>query len=182
MPVNNNYLGYDPLISASEVIGLAFTNQNTDATLISNNLIQMSELAHMKLPLGDAFYLHLKQIYDAGSTTTPTTEENNFMSQWFKPCFAWFVRFEVINEIQDNSTSSGIVSAIPDFSKVVTPKELNVYKQDTYRRGNVVLQQMIAFLNDNTTDFPKFKKNTDVDGSCGSSRNSVSKQHGMIIY
>lgn len=182
MALVNNYISYDPLITASEVISLAFTNQNTDTTLISNNLIQMAELAHLKLPLGDDFYLHLKEIYDAGSTTTPTADENDFMTNWLKPTFAWFVRFEVINEIQDNSTSSGIVSAIPDFSKVVTPKELNVYKQDTYRRGNVMLKQLVQFLEDNGTAFPKYKNNTDVDKSCGRSTNNVSKTHGMIIY
>ena len=104
------------------------------------------------------------------------------MDEWLKPCFAWFVRFEVINEIQDNSTSSGIVSAIPEFSKVVTPKELNVYKQDTYRRGNVVLQQMLKFLDDNTDEFPDYNSSTDVDGKCSNGQNLVSKQHGMIIY
>jgi hypothetical protein len=182
MAVVNNYIGYDPLISASEVITLAFTNQNTDTTLISNNLIQMAELAHLKLPLGDEFYLHLKKLYNTGSSLTPTTEDNNFMADWLKPTFAWFVRFEVINEIQNNSTSSGIVSAIPDFSKVVTPKELNVYKQDTYRRGNVMLKQLVQFLDDNSTQFPEYVNNTDVDKSCGRSTNNVSKTHGMIIY
>jgi len=178
MAVTNNYLGYDPLITAAEVIDLAFTNANTDPALISSNLIQMAELAHLKLPLGDDFYLHLKETYN--STGTGTTIENAFMDEWLKPCFAWFVRFEVINEIQHNSTSAGIVSAIPDFSKVVTPKELNVYKQDTYRRGNVILQEMVTFLDDNPTDFPKYNSSSGVD--CASSRNSVSKQHGMIIY
>mgnify|MGYP003123391183 CR=1 FL=1 len=180
MAVVNNYLSYDPLITASEVIELAFTNQNTDPTLISDNLIQMAELAHLKLPLGDEFYLHLKETYD--SSGTGTSDENNFMADWLKPTFAWFVRFEVINEIQDNSTSSGIVSAIPDFSKVVTPKELNVYKQDTYRRGNVMLKQLVQFLEDNGTAFPEYKNNTDVDKTCGRSTNNVSKTHGMIIY
>tara|TARA_R100000655_G_scaffold65084_1_gene103590 strand:+ start:3908 stop:4450 length:543 start_codon:yes stop_codon:yes gene_type:complete len=180
MAITKNYIGYDPLITASEVISLAFTNQNTDTTLISNNLIQMSELAHLKLPLGDEFYLHLKKIYDSGSTDTPTTAENDFMSQWLKPTFAWFVRFEVINEIQDNSTSSGIVSAIPEFSKVVTPKELNVYKQDTYRRGNVMLKAMVDFLDENYAEFPQYNETGGVD--CRNVGNAVSKQHGMIIY
>jgi len=180
MAIINNYIGYDPLITASQVIEYAFTNQNTDTTLISNNLIQMSELAHLKLPLGDEFYLHLKETYDTGGTGT--TAEDNFMAQWLIPTFAWFVRFEVINEIQDNSTSSGIVSAIPDFSKVVTPKELNVYKQDTYRRGNVMLKQLVQFLDDNASEFPEYKNNTDVDKTCGRSTNNVTKAHGMIIY
>ena len=100
--------------------------------------------------------------------------------QWVIPTFAWFVRFEVINEIQDNSTSSGIVSAIPDFSKVVTPKELNVYKQDTYRRGNVMLTALIDFLDENESEFPQYNATTSVD--CKHDKNEVSKQHGFIIY
>lgn len=178
--MNYDYTQYDNLITAAEVISLAFTNQNTDTTLISNNLIQMAEFAHLKSALTDDFYLHLKEVFDAGSSTPPTTDETNLMTNWIKPTFAWFVRFEVINEIQMNSTSSGIVSAIPDFSKVVTPKELNVYKQDTYRRGNVMLTELIAFLDENADQFPKYKSANGVD--CSNKTNAVSKQHGMIIY
>ena len=143
MAVTNNYLGIRPVNYGGGSYSIGVYKRNTDPALISTNLIQMAELAHLKLPLGDDFYLHLKETYN--SSGTGTTAENNFMSQWLKPCFSWFVRFEVINEIQHNSTSAGIVSAIPDFSKVVTPKELNVYKQDTYRRGNVILQEMVTF-------------------------------------
>jgi len=180
MAIENNYLGYDPLISAAQTIQYAFTNQNTDPALISNNLIQMAEFAHLKSAIGSDFYLHLKKIFNSTPTGTPTTEETNFLAEWLIPTFAWFVRFEVINEIQDNSTSSGIVSAIPDFAKVVTPKELNVYKQDTYRRGNVMLQAMIEFLDKNATEFPEYKSSNSVD--CGNTKTGVSKQHGMIIY
>tara|TARA_R100000808_G_C2106151_1_gene121678 strand:- start:372 stop:914 length:543 start_codon:yes stop_codon:yes gene_type:complete len=180
MAITNNYLSYDPLITASEVISLVFTNQNTDPTLISTNLIQMAEFAHLKSAIGDDFYLHLKKVFNSPPVGAPSVEDTDFLAQWLKPCFAWFVRFEVINEIQDNSTSSGIVSAIPDFSKVVTPKELNVYKQDTYRRGNVMFQGMIDFLDKNSSDFPEYQSSNSVD--CGNTNNHVSKQHGMIIY
>ena len=180
MAIENNYLGYDPLISAAQTIQYAFTNQNTDPALISNNLIQMAEFAHLKSAIGSDFYLHLKKVFNSVPVGTPTTEETNFLAEWLIPTFAWFVRFEVINEIQDNSTSSGIVSAIPDFSKVVTPKELNVYKQDTYRRGNVMIQAMIEFLDKNATEFPEYKSSSSVD--CGNTKTGVSKQHGMIIY
>jgi len=180
MAIENNYLGYDPLISAAQTIQYAFTNQNTDPALISDNLIQMAEFAHLKSAIGSDFYLHLKKIFNSTPIGTPTTQETNFLAEWLIPTFAWFVRFEVINEIQDNSTSSGIVSAIPDFSKVVTPKELNVYKQDTYRRGNVMLQAMIEFLDKNAREFPEYKSSSSVD--CGNTKTGVSKQHGMIIY
>tara|TARA_R110000744_G_scaffold104220_1_gene199635 strand:+ start:1202 stop:1744 length:543 start_codon:yes stop_codon:yes gene_type:complete len=180
MAITNNYLGFDPLINAQQVVTYSFTNQNTDLTLISNNLIQMAEFAHLKSAIGKDFYLHLKKVFNTPPTGTPTTAETNFMSEWLIPTFAWFVRFEVINEIQDNSTSAGIVTNMPEFSKAVDAKTLNVYKQDTYRRGNVMLQAMIEFLDDNANEFPQYNATTSVD--CGNTKNGVSKQHGMIIY
>lgn len=180
MAITNNYLSYDPLITAQQTITYAFTNQNTDSQLISNNLIQMAEFAHLKSAIGSDFYLHLKKVFNTPPTGSPTTEETNFLTDWLIPTFAWFVRFEVINEIQDNSTSAGIVTNMPEFSKAVDAKTLNVYKQDTYRRGNVMLQAMIEFLDKNKSEFPQYKSSTSVD--CGNANNGVSKQHGMIIY
>lgn len=180
MAVTDNYLGYSPLITAEQVILYSFTNANTDTNLISKNLIQMSEFAHLKSAIGSEFYLHLKETFDLTAPGTPTTAETNFMNQWLIPCFAWFVRFEVINEIQDNSTSSGIVTAMPEFSKAVDSKTLNVYKQDTYRRGNVMLQALIVFLDTNKAEFPEYKNGDNFD--CSNQQNKVSKQHGMIIY
>ena len=180
MAITNNYLAYDPLITAAQTITNAFTNQNTDPVLISNNLIQMAEFAHLKSAIGDDYYLHLKQVFNSVPVGSPSAEDTAFLSEWLIPTFAWFVRFEVINEIQDNSTSSGIVTAMPEFSKAVDAKTLNVYKQDTYRRGNVMLQAMIEFLDENATDFPEYKSSNSVD--CGNTSNNVSKQHGLIIY
>ena len=180
MAITENFLGYDPLITAEQTIEYSFTNANTDTNLISTNLIQMAEFAHLKSAIGSEFYLHLKKIFNSTPTGTPTTEETNFLAQWLIPCFAWFVRFEVINEIQDNSTSSGIVTAMPEFSKAVDSKTLNIYKQDTYRRGNVMLQAMIEFLDTNSASFPDYKSKDSLD--CSNQKNGVSKQHGMIIY
>ena len=179
MAIIDNYLGYDPLITAEQTIEYSFTNANTDVNLISENLIQMAEFAHLKSAIGAGFYLHLKEIFNSSPLGTPTSQETKFMNDWLIPCFAWFVRFEVINEIQDNSTSSGIVTAMPEFSKAVDAKTLNVYKQDTYRRGNVMLQAMIEFLDTNSTEFPEYKLSSSND--CNK-KQSVSKQHGMIIY
>ena len=180
MAITKNYLSYDVLVSAAQTIEYAFTNANTDVNLISNNLIQMAEMAHLKSAIGADFYLHLKKIFNSTPDGTPTTAEINFLAQWLVPCFAWYIRFEVINEIQDNSTSSGIVTAMPEFSKAVDAKTLNVYKQDTYRRGNVMMQEMIKFLDNNINEFPEYKASTSLD--CSNLKNGVSKQHGMIIY
>ena len=178
MAIVENYMADAPFMTAAEVITFAFTNKNTDTSLISSEVRKLAEVAHIMDPIGRDFYIHLKDAFDAG---TETAEETTLMTDWIKPTLAWFTRFELIVEIQHQSTSSGIVHNIPEFANVVGSDELNVYKQDTYRKGNVMLGQMIKFLDKNYTEFPEYADATDVDLLCNKNK-IVSKTHGMIIY
>ena len=89
----------------------------------------------------------------------------------------WFARFEVINEVQSNSSSMGIVHNIDEFSTIIDPAELNAYKQDTYRKSEIYLQDMIEFLNDpdNSADYPTYTANAPCN-------NTTYKNHGIIMY
>ena len=136
---------YIPLVTAAEVISNSFTNANTDPALISDNTILLSELAHIKSELGQKFYEEIKTQHNDG---TLTTENQTLMDDFLTRCLCWFVRFEVINEVQSNSTSAGIVHNIDEFATVIDPAELNAYKQDTYRKSEIYLKDMIEFLND----------------------------------
>ncbi len=82
MAIINNYMQYDPLITSSNVISNAFTNANTDPTLISDNIILVSEIAHIKSALGFDFYIHLKEIFSSGYAGTITSAEQNFYDQY----------------------------------------------------------------------------------------------------
>ena len=176
MALTNNYMQDAPFMTASEVIQLTFTNKNTDPSLINGQQRVLTEIAHIKEPLGDDFYIHLKDAFDAG---TETADEIVLMDNWIKPTLAWFTRFEIILEIQNQSTSSGIVNNMPEFSHIVTPSDLNVYKQDTYRKGKVMLKAMMEFINENASLFPEYSGGS--TSLCGSNA-SVTKNHGMIIY
>ena len=141
----SNYKQYDPLITASEVIDKTFTNKNTDPVLISNNTIILAELAHLRPILGDKFYGELKEQHD--STGTLSTDNQTLMDFYVDDVLCWFVRFEVVNEIMNNITSSGIVTNIDDFSRVLSRDDYNAYKQDTYRKAELFAQDMERFLN-----------------------------------
>tara|TARA_B110000211_G_scaffold29699_1_gene30016 strand:+ start:318 stop:821 length:504 start_codon:yes stop_codon:yes gene_type:complete len=136
---------YIPLVTAEEVISNSFTNANTDPYLISDNTILLSELAHLKTAIGKKFYEELKTQHNAG---TLTTANQTLMDDFLTRTLCWFVRFEVINEVQSNSSSMGIVHNIDEFATIIDPAELNAYKQDTYRKSEIYLQDMIEFLND----------------------------------
>ena len=165
---------YIPLVTAGEVISNSFTNANTDTALISNNTILLSELAHLKPALGQKFYEEIKTQHNDG---TLTVANQTLMDDFLTRCLCWFVRFEVINEVQSNSSSAGIVHNIDEFATIIDPAELNVYKQDTYRKAEIYLTDMIDYMthSDQGGLYPTF----DTNKPCN---DNVYKNHGIIMY
>ena len=165
---------YIPLVTAGEVISNSFTNANTDTALISNNTILLSELAHLKPALGQKFYEEIKTQHNDG---TLTVANQTLMDDFLTRCLCWFVRFEVINEVQSNSSSAGIVHNIDEFATIIDPAELNVYKQDTYRKAEIYLKDMIDYMTDSDQSglYPTF----DANKPCS---DNVYKNHGIIMY
>lgn len=168
-----NLRQYKALTTSTDVISRCFTNENTDPYLISDNSLILSELAHIKDALGIKFYGELKLQNDGGTLTTANT---TFLNDYLKDTLAWFIRFEVINEIQMNSSSSGIITNMDEFSDIVSPDELDVYKQDTYRKAEIFLKDAIDFLNDTdqSGDYPTYESNK----PCNT---DVYKNHGILF-
>ena len=164
---------YNPLVTAAEVISNSFTNANTDPYLISNNTILLSELAHLKSAIGNKFYEEIKTQHHNG---TLTTVNQTLMDDFLVRCLCWFVRFEVINEVQSNSGSAGIVHNIDEFATIIDPSELNAYKQDTYRKSEIYLKDMLDYMNDSdqSGDYPTYESNK----PCNT---NTYKNHGIII-
>ena len=166
---------YKTLVTAGEVIDNTFTNKNTDPVLVSNNTIVLSELAHIRPLLGDKFYAELKLEND-----TDALSANNqiLMDFYLQVAESWFVRFEVINDIMSNITSSGVVHNLDEFSNVITPSDYNTFKQDTYRKAEIFANDMMDFLNgaDQKGLYPTFESNKP------KSMSNTYKNHGMIFY
>ena len=165
---------YKTLVTAAEVISNSFTNANTDPALISTNTILLSELAHLKTAIGKKFYEELKT---QNNNNTLSAANKVLMDDFLIRTLCWFARFEVINEIQSNSSSMGIVHNIDEFSTIIDPSELNAYKQDTYRKSEIYLQDMLDYLNDkdNSADYPTYTANK----PCNT---NTYKNHGIIMY
>jgi hypothetical protein len=166
---------YDTLVSAGEVIDKTFTNKNTDPSLVSENTIVLAELAHIRPLLGDKFYAELKEQHDTGTLTVNNTE---FMTYYLEDCLSWFVRFEVVNDIMSNISSSGVVHNIDEFSRIINQDAYNAFKQDTYRKAEIFASDMIDFLksDDEKGNYLTFENNSP------KSMSDTYKNHGMIFY
>ena len=166
---------YKTLVSAGEVIDKTFTNKNTDPVLVSENTIVLSELAHIRPLLGEKFYAELKLQHDTG---TLSVNNQAFMTYYLEDTLSWFVRFEVVNDIMSNISSSGVVNNIDEFSRIISQDTYNTFKQDTYRKADIFANDMMDFLNgtDQTGLYPTFSSNKP------KSMSDTYKNHGMIFY
>ena len=166
---------YKTLVSAGEVIEKTFTNKNTDPVLVSENTIVLSELAHIRPLLGEKFYAELKLQHDTG---TLSVNNQAFMTYYLEDTLSWFVRFEVVNDIMSNISSSGVVNNIDEFSRIISQDTYNTFKQDTYRKADIFANDMMDFLNgtDQTGLYPTFSSNKP------KSMSDTYKNHGMIFY
>ena len=135
----------------------------------------IGELAHLRPLLGEKFYAELKLQNDTG---TLSVANQTFMTYYLEDCLSWFTRFEVVNDIMSNITSSGVVHNIDEFSRIITPSDYNTFKQDTYRKAEIFANDMINFLDD--TDqaglYPTYESNKP------NQLNRTYKNHGMIFY
>lgn len=173
-----NVRQYNKFVTASEVISTAFTNQATDTALISDAILEIAELAHIKPELGLDMYEELKTQNHNG---TLTTANSDLLTHYLKPALCWFVRFEVMNEIQYNTTSAGLVVNVSDFSTPANVEQFNQMKSDTFRKAQVLLDDMIAYIthDDQTNDYPLYGKDSD---SSIPDTDIASKMNGIIFY
>jgi hypothetical protein len=173
-----NVRQYNKFVTASEVISTAFTNQATDTALISDAILEIAELAHIKPELGLDMYEELKTQNHNG---TLTTANSDLLTHYLKPALCWFVRFEVMNEIQYNTTSAGLVVNVSDFSTPANVEQFNQMKSDTFRKAQVLLDDMIAYIthDDQLNDYPLYGKDGD---SSMPDTDIASKMNGIIFY
>jgi hypothetical protein len=148
-----DYRQYNNLISAEEVVEKAMTNANMDTSIIDNNIVLIAEITHLKQHLGDYFWGELrKKFHKRATSPLPSTDEVTLVDNYIKPCLALYVKYEVLNDMQYNTTSSGIVTNDDDFSDPVDAFELSVIKDDTFRKAEILRKDMLDWLDDTDND------------------------------
>ena len=180
MPIYNNVNDLNTLITSNEVISNSITNLNFDATLISNNMIKLAEINHIEKPLSRPFY---EELVTQHHGATLTADNQTLMDDYLVRTLSWFVKFEIMNDLQYNTSNSGIMTNIDDFSTAVSQKQYDLMKQDVYRKATVYLNDMIDFLRGDAqlNAYPTFRQNApSEDGSTDTG--SANKNHGIIFY
>lgn len=181
-----DYRQYANLITASEVVLKSMTNANMDASIIDDNLILIAELTHLKPHLGGYFWGRLRQKNvntASNSQTSPvlSTEEVTLLNNYIKPCLAFYVKYEALNDIQYNTTSSGVVTNDDDFSDPVDPFELSVLREDTFRKAEILRKDMMEWL-DHSDNAGVFEDYESGENELHINGDNVTRLGGILAY
>ena len=148
-----DYRQYNNLMTAYEVVTKAMTHSTMDSNIIDDNIILIAEITHLKEHLGDYFWGRLREKMDNRvSSPIPSASEITLVDNYIKPCLAFYVKYEVLNDMQYNTTSAGITINDDDWSEPADSKELSVLKDDSLRKANILRKDMMAWLNDSDND------------------------------
>lgn len=144
-----DYRQYANLITAAEVVSKAMTNSNMDTSVIDDNIILIAELSHLKQHLGDFFWGELRK---KGQQSSLDSNETTLVNNYIKPCLAFYVKYEVLNDMQYNTTSAGVMINDDEWSDPADNTELAILKQDTFRKAEILKKDMIEWLDDSEND------------------------------
>jgi len=176
-----DYRQYNNLITASEVVSKAMTNSNMDSSIIDSDTILIAELTHVKQRLGDYFWGMLRKGKTTSSGYTLTASETTLVNNYIQPCLALYVKYEVLNDMQYNTSSSGVTTNDDDWSDPVSDDGFSTLKSDTFRKAEILMKDMIDWLDDedNRSVFPNYEhssNNKHIDGD------NVTRLGGILAY
>jgi hypothetical protein len=164
-----NYRSYNNLITKAEVVSEVIPNSNFDTALIKDSTILIAEIAHLKSSLGNYFWGELRKGQQEG---TLDANETALLNQYIKPCLAYYVKYEALNDTQYNMTSSGIVTNDDDFSIPVDDDEMGIVKEDVYRKAEILRRDLESWLSDSANQgvWSKYEDSDNSAESGGSGR------------
>lgn len=173
-----DYRQYSNLITAAEVVDIAMTNANMDASIIDDNIVLIAEITHIKQHLGDYFWGKLRRNI---SEDNLSASESTLLNNYIKPCLALYVKYEVLNDMQYNTTSSGVVTNDDDWSDPVGGSEMSILKDDSFRKAEILRKDMMEWLDDSENDgvFTNYESSLNDKYSSG---NNVTRLGGILAY
>lgn len=147
------------LITATQVIDIAFTNSSTDTALVRDSLINVAELQYIKPALGKELYDLLVSEYPSSWTGLNET----LYTSYVQPALAYFVKLKCLPDMNINTTSQGLMSNNAEFSNQVASQMRAELAESTKQIAETYLAAGVDYIEDNLSSF--VASNTDQTSS-----------------
>lgn len=138
------------LITAEEVIALAFTDKNYLPGKILDSHIEIAQEGFLRPALGDTFYAELTAAPPAGDNAT-------LVNSFLKRPLAWFVRYVILPEIMVHASNSGLQVVIPQGTASASDKQAGTLREQAKQNADILLGVAMRYIRDNSQLFPLYE-------------------------
>lgn len=152
------------LISAQEIVNKAFVNKNTSLLFFKVEFIEIAQEEHIRPVLTDKLYDDIVAKNDAGPLTG---KDLILLNDFIKPALAHYVKWEVLPEINMQTSSKGTRQLGDEVSSASSSKD----RADLYARvksqADTLRDKITRFIQneDNIDDFPLYRRGENVANS-----------------
>jgi hypothetical protein len=140
-------------VTAQQVIDNAFTQLNTDPSLIRDQLIEQSQLKHIRPILGEDLY----DLIVAQNNASSLTVANQYIfDNYIQKSLWWFVKYDVIADIQYKTGSKGITIPSSLGAAATTENAVTNVMIASLNTAISILERMTEYIEENLSDYPTY--------------------------
>ncbi len=144
------------LITATEIIDLAFTNNTVDENIVKDSFIEIAQEEHIRPVLGDDLY---DEIVTQNDAATLTAANQTLLDDYIVPALAFYSKYELMDDMSINTTDKGLQILESDFSRAANSDERGDMKNKAKKHGDTYADKMTRFLNDApASDYPLYSR------------------------
>ena len=153
------------LITAAQAITYSMNNANFSADLINDNLIEVTELNHVKAALGSDFYYDVindtatyATLLNGGTYTDSEGYTKSF--QGLKKALGFFVKYEALPELMLQITNLGLQVNNSEFSNSASSAQRAEIRETALRQANALMDECLEYLDEKVSTYTRYKKGT----------------------
>ena len=157
-------------VTSQEVINNSFTQINTDPNLIKEELIEQTQLKHIKPVLGKDLY---ELIVSENNASSLSTANQYLFDNYIVKAMWWFVKYDSITDIQYKTGSKGVTVPSSLGAAETTENTVSNVMTNAFNTAIKIMERMTEYIEDNDTDYPTYNSGDNV-------LNSVTIRGGII--
>lgn len=141
------------MITAQEVIDIAFNDVNFLPSKIKSSYIDIAMYDFLRPEIGADFY---DAIIADQEKQTPTPAITTFVNTYLKPSLAFYVKYVAIPDIATSLSNMGLINEFSQTSNTVSDRQRGELMQQTKNNAEALMKKAIDYLEKNSTDFPDY--------------------------
>ena len=137
------------LITATEVVALAFPDKNFLPGKILSSHITVAQEGFLRPAMGDDFYLHL--INDSHSDA-----ETDLVNNYLKPALAMYVRYIILPDVIAHMSNTGLQVVQPLGTMAASDRQAGTLRDQAKDNAAILMDFAVRFIERNPATFPLY--------------------------